>query len=435
MKLIEAERKLRAFSEQKRVFRSRELGRVLGESGNTLRSSIKRLLDSGIITRLARDVYWFGDFKGRDVPAIEEVAVALRSGEFNYIGMESAASLWSVISQIPVGRLTVVTTGREGSQLRDMLSKGSCERGDQPTSSIGRKWKMAIDFKKFAEDVARRGEVEALLPIVEKELIHYDIICALDESRWLDGLTFQGGTCLRLCYGAVRYSEDLDFTTALDLEESDLAGFQELLSDSLRSKYDVGVRVKDPKKIKHFEGGGSMKRWQVVVDTAPARPDLPSQKIKIEIAQIPSYTRDLRVLEENYPEVEGMCSRAIIGCQSLDEILADKIVSFSQQVLAPRYRDLWDIPWIALRPGRNMDEVAVMVGRKLNDYHVGENAQELLRSGLSRAREALGSAAFAEEMRRFLPPKLLERTAARPEYREAMTHKVEDVYRFVAERL
>ena len=173
---------------------------------------------------------------------------------------------------------------------------------------------MAIDFKKFAEDVARRGEVEALLPIVEKELIHYDIIRALDESRWLDGLTFQGGTCLRLCYGAVRYSEDLDFTTALDLEESDLAGFRELLSDSLRSKYDVGVRVKDPKKIKHFEGGGSMKRWQVVVDTAPARPDLPSQKIKIEIAQIPSYTRDLRVLEENYPEVEGMCSRAIIGC-------------------------------------------------------------------------------------------------------------------------
>ncbi len=65
MKLIEAERKLRAFSEQKRVFRSRELGRVLGESGNTLRSSIKRLLDSGIITRLARDVYWFGDFKDR----------------------------------------------------------------------------------------------------------------------------------------------------------------------------------------------------------------------------------------------------------------------------------------------------------------------------------------------------------------------------------
>ena len=114
MKVIEAEKKLRAFSDRKRVFRSRELGRVLGEGGNTLRSSINRLIDSGVITRLARDVYWVGDLKGRDVPAIEEVAVALRPGGFNYIGMESAASLWNVISQIPVGRITVVTTGREG---------------------------------------------------------------------------------------------------------------------------------------------------------------------------------------------------------------------------------------------------------------------------------------------------------------------------------
>lgn len=50
------------------------------------------------------------------------------------------------------------------------------------------------------------------------------------------------------CYGAVRYSEDLDFTTALDLEESDLAGFRELLSDSLRSKYDVGGSGQGPEK-------------------------------------------------------------------------------------------------------------------------------------------------------------------------------------------
>lgn len=114
MKLIEAERKLRAFSEQKRVFRSRELGPRPWREWQYFAKLYQASACSGIITRLARDVYWFGDFKGRDVPAIEEVAVALRSGEFNYIGMESAASLWSVISQIPVGRLTVVTTGREG---------------------------------------------------------------------------------------------------------------------------------------------------------------------------------------------------------------------------------------------------------------------------------------------------------------------------------
>lgn len=175
---------------------------------------------------------------------------------------------------------------------------------------------MAIDFKKFAEDVARRGEVEALLPIVEKELIHYDIIRALDESRWLDGLTFQGGTCLRLCYGAVRYSEDLDFTTALDLEESDLAGFQELLSDSLRSKYDMGVRVKDPKKIKHFEGGGSMKRWQVVVDTAPARPDLPSRKSRLRSRKYPHILAIFAFLRKTIRKWKG-CAAELLSVANL----------------------------------------------------------------------------------------------------------------------
>ena len=147
---------------------------------------------------------------------------------------------------------------------------------------------MTISFKEFARSVARDNGVESLLPVVEKELIHYDIVRALDESKWLDRLTFQGGTCLRLCYGAPRYSEDLDFTIAEDLTETDLAGFREVVSRELEKKYDVHVRVKEPKKIKAFEGGATMKRWQVVVDTAPARPDLPSQKIKIEIAHVPS---------------------------------------------------------------------------------------------------------------------------------------------------
>ena len=49
---------------------------------------------------------------------------------------------------------------------------------------------MGIDFKEFAVSVARAQGVESLLPIVEKELIHYDIIQALDESKWLDKLTF-----------------------------------------------------------------------------------------------------------------------------------------------------------------------------------------------------------------------------------------------------
>lgn len=294
---------------------------------------------------------------------------------------------------------------------------------------------MTIDFKEFALSVARNNDVESLLPVVEKELIHYDIVRALDESKWLDRLTFQGGTCLRLCYGGVRYSEDLDFTIAYDLTETDLSGFREAVSSELEKKYDVFVRVKEPRKIKSFEGGATMKRWQVVVDIAPARPDLPSQKIKIEIACVPSYTRELRILQENYPELEGVNAQPIVGCQSLDEILADKVVSFSQQTLAPRFRDLWDIPWIASQPNRDMDAVAGMVARKLEDYQSPKSEEALLEDGLSRATQLLESDVFAGEMKRFLPERILARTAARSEYREAMAHKIEDVYSFVMNRL
>ncbi len=45
---------------------------------------------------------------------IEYVAKSLRRGEYNYISLESALSEYGVISQIPIVRLTVMTTGRKG---------------------------------------------------------------------------------------------------------------------------------------------------------------------------------------------------------------------------------------------------------------------------------------------------------------------------------
>lgn len=39
---------------------------------------------------------------------------------------------------------------------------------------------------------------KAMRPVIEKELLHFDILFALDQEGLLDMLTFQGGTCLRL---------------------------------------------------------------------------------------------------------------------------------------------------------------------------------------------------------------------------------------------
>jgi len=45
---------------------------------------------------------------------IEQIAVALRRGYYSYTSLESALSEYGAISQIPVDRLTVMTTGRKG---------------------------------------------------------------------------------------------------------------------------------------------------------------------------------------------------------------------------------------------------------------------------------------------------------------------------------
>ena len=114
MKIIEAERLFRTLEPKKNAYRTYEIGLLLNEQGETLRSSIKRLLKAKIIERVARDVYWHLPTCAIGCQPLDEIAVMIRATEINFIGMDSAASQWGVISQIPVGRLTVMTTGREG---------------------------------------------------------------------------------------------------------------------------------------------------------------------------------------------------------------------------------------------------------------------------------------------------------------------------------
>ena len=36
-----------------------------------------------------------------------------------------------------------------------------------------------------------------IAPVIEKELLHYEILKFLSENKFLDKLVFMGGTCLR----------------------------------------------------------------------------------------------------------------------------------------------------------------------------------------------------------------------------------------------
>ena len=99
----------------KYIFTNRDLSKLFPEdSFKTFNEGLKRLVKSGMLKRACRNIYVNEDAKQFDSYAIEHIAKTLRRGEYNYISLESMLSEYGIISQIPIDRITVMTTGRKG---------------------------------------------------------------------------------------------------------------------------------------------------------------------------------------------------------------------------------------------------------------------------------------------------------------------------------
>jgi hypothetical protein len=134
------------------------------------------------------------------------------------------------------------------------------------------------------EALKTRPELALLRPVVEKELLHHDILREMSQEGLLSSLTFIGGTCLRACYGSPRLSEDLDFTGGNDFKRSDLTELGKVLRETLGTRYGLKVSVSDP-----IRAEGKVSTWKMSVETRPGRKDLPAQRIHLDICAIPSH--------------------------------------------------------------------------------------------------------------------------------------------------
>jgi len=98
------------------VFTLGDLAKLFpGDSHKTLKEAVRRIVRNGLLERACRGVYVFALAAEEPTDLIERIAAALRRGEYNYVSLESALSEYGAISQAPVDRLTVMTTGRKGS--------------------------------------------------------------------------------------------------------------------------------------------------------------------------------------------------------------------------------------------------------------------------------------------------------------------------------
>lgn len=116
MKKIEAIQILREFDKRgKYVFIKRDMVKLFPrDSVKALDEGLNRLVKVGLIKRATRGVYINANAQCADSYTIEHIAKALRRNAYNYVSLESALSEYGVISQVPLDRLTVMTTGREG---------------------------------------------------------------------------------------------------------------------------------------------------------------------------------------------------------------------------------------------------------------------------------------------------------------------------------
>lgn len=263
------------------------------------------------------------------------------------------------------------------------------------------------DFESLvARAMAVPGRVH-MRPVVEKELLHYDILFALDRQRILDRLTFQGGTSLRLCHGAPRFSEDLDFVAGADFDDQDLLSIKTCLESYLGERYGLQIWVKEPPG-EDTRPGVKVRRWQVSIRTAPERPDLPHQRIKLEVVNVPAHTRVLMPLRHNYDFLPDGYNETLVGVETLDEVFADKLIAYPVTA-HPRYRDIWDLQWLAQREAK-LDEA--LLRSKVEDYGI-ENYPERLEQAIQTLPGRIQSKPFMDTLGRFLPEDTLDRTLRR----------------------
>lgn len=281
------------------------------------------------------------------------------------------------------------------------------------------------DFNALVDMAMSNPALSAMRPVVEKELLHYEIFQALDAEGLLKNLVFRGGTSLRLCRGSDRFSEDLDFAGGVDFSAESMLRIKDCLESRIGERFGLRVVVNN-KPAKAFDDGVRhvrVDKWWISIETSPGNPAMPRQKVKLEIANIPAHTRELVPLRANYDFLGGMPT-VLVNAESLDEIMADKVLAFPTSLLDNqgqpvgadsakiRHRDIWDLAWVSTRGAKLMPELVIA---KIGDYGVLDYPG-LLDRAIEQIPQIVKSRQFKAQMTRFVDSATVAKTLANDSY-------------------
>lgn len=273
-----------------------------------------------------------------------------------------------------------------------------------------------VNFNSLVERVLETNGDSGNRPVIEKELLHYDILFALDQAGLLDDIVFQGGTSLRLCYGSGRYSEDLDFAGGHDFDAKALSKMKDVIEKYVGNRYGLEVTVKEPSALKEDPKYAELRidKWQIAIVTAPEQKHIAKQRIKLEIANIPAHTKVPLPLKMNYEFLPDGYRDTLIYVESLEEIMADKIISLPATQRYVRHRDIWDLMWLQ-QEGATINKA--LIEQKIKDYKL-DGFMEMLDARINSIESIVHGSDFDNEMKRFLSQEAYDRTLGKDKFRE-----------------
>ncbi len=258
--------------------------------------------------------------------------------------------------------------------------------------------------------VAANPDYAAITSVIEKEILHHDIMDILIQQGAMQTLTFIGGTSLRMCYNSARLSEDLDFNGGHDFKPSHFEGLEFEIQKYLQQKYETEVWVNKPVE----DNQGNTASWKISILKEANQPNLLRQKMHIDVCAIPSFDIEKRPLLNHYNIIvptEGI----LIPVQSLQETLADKLIALAYRARRIKPRDIWDIVWIKQR---GIEVSQTLVDQKLEARgKLKTDFIDMLNSQLEKLmQDDQVHKDFNMEMSRFIPAQIKARTIDNPEY-------------------
>lgn len=228
-----------------------------------------------------------------------------------------------------------------------------------------------------------------------------------------------------ICYGSQRFSEDLDFAGGKEFNRNDLNNIKHCIEKYIGERYGFEVSVKEPKELaaESINENIKVEKWQVSVTTSPGVRNMPKQKIKIEVINVPAYTRVPKVLKKNYDFLPDGYSDIFIMSETLDELYADKIISLVNTEKYVRHRDIWDLRWIR-QQGAMLD--IQLIKNKIHDYNITNFGKKLDKT-LSNLHSIIHGEAFKAQMSRFIPIDAQERTLNNAKFFNHLTEELKQL--------